>query len=78
MVAALTSPVGCHGWQSAQQDLSTQGINDPQYVFQSQGGFACLEVDYEAHTNPCREGQLRLCQPELLASGTKGAPELSG
>jgi len=54
MVGTLTSIVGCNGWQSAQLDFSTQGINDPQHVFQSQGGLACFKIDDEAHTNPCR------------------------
>jgi hypothetical protein len=53
-------------------DLTTEGINDPQHLFQSQGGFACLKVNDESHTNPCRQRQLWLCQPELLAGGTKG------
>jgi len=76
MVAGFTLIGGRHRWQSAQLNFSTQGINDPQYVFKSQGGFACLKVDDEAHTHPGREGQLRLCQPKLLASGTKCTPEL--
>jgi len=54
MVGALTSIVGCNGWQSDQLDLSTQGINDPQHIFQSQGGFTCLKVYDETHTHPCR------------------------
>ena len=70
MVATSTWTVGRNRWQSAQLDFSTQGINDPQHVFQSQGGFAGFKVDNEAHTNPCREGQLGLGQPELFASGT--------
>jgi hypothetical protein len=76
MVAILTSILGCNGWQSAQLDLSTQGINDPQHVFQSQGGLACLKIDNEAHTNPCRESQLGLCQADLLARGTQSIAEL--
>lgn len=58
-------------------DLSTQGINDPQHVFQSQGRLACFKFNDEAHTNPGREGQLGLCQPELPARGTKCVAELS-
>jgi len=76
MVAAFTSIIGRRVWQSGQLDLSTQGINDSQHVFQSQGELACLKLDDEAHTNPCREGQLGLCQPELLASGTQCIAEL--
>jgi len=76
MVATFTLIVCRNGWQSAQLDLSTQGINDPQHVFQSQGGLARFKVDDEAHTNPRREGQLGLCQPEMLASGTKCIAEL--
>jgi hypothetical protein len=49
-------------------------IDDPQHVFQSQGGFASLKVDDEAHANPCRERQLGLCQRELPASGTQCTP----
>jgi len=74
MVAALTSIVGRNAGQSAQLDISTQGIDDPQHVFQSQGGLASFKVDDEAHANPCRQGQLGLCQPELLASDTKCTP----
>jgi|GEM_PF-1975857 len=70
MVGAFSSIFGCNGRQSAQLDLTTQGINDPQYVFQSYGGFACFKVDNEAHTHPCGQRQLGLGQPELLASGT--------
>jgi hypothetical protein len=55
MVATLTLIVCCNGWQAAQLDLATQGIYDPQHVFQSQGGFACLKVYDEANANPCRE-----------------------
>ena len=65
-------------WQSAQLDLAAQGIDDSQHVFKSQGGLACLKIDDEAHTDSCREGQLRLCQPELLASGAQCIPELLG
>ncbi len=51
-------------------DFTAQGINDPQHVFQSQGGLACFKVDNEAHTHPSRQRQLGLGQPQLLASGT--------
>lgn len=78
MVATFTLIVGRNGRQSAQLDLSTQGVDDPQHVFQSQGGFACLKVDDEAHPHPSREGQLGLCQSEMLASGTKCIAELLG
>jgi hypothetical protein len=73
MVANFTLIVGR---QSAQLDLATQRINDPQYVFQSQCGLACLKVYDEAHTYPCREGQLGLGQPELFASATQRIAEL--
>jgi hypothetical protein len=76
MVAALTLIVGSNRWQAAQLELSAQGINDPQHVFKSQSGLASLKVDDEAHANPGREGQLGLCQPELLASGTECIAEL--
>jgi hypothetical protein len=33
MVASLTLIAGGNGWQSAQLDLSTQRINNPQHVF---------------------------------------------
>jgi hypothetical protein len=78
MVATFTLIVGHGRWQAAQLNLSAQGINDPQHIFQSQGGLACFKVDNEAHTNPCRQRQLRLCQPELLASGTQYIAELLG
>ena len=55
-------------------DFTAQGINDPQHVFQSQGGLACFKVDNEAHTHPSRQRQLGLGQPELLASGTQCTP----
>jgi len=74
MAATLALIVGHGGWQPAQLDLSTQGINDPQYVFQSQGGLACFKVDNEAHTHPSRQRQLGLSQPQLLASGTQCMP----
>ena len=77
MVATFTLLVGHGGRQPAQLDLSTQGINDPQYVFQSQGGFPSFKVDNEAHTNPCRQRQLGLGQPERLASGAQCRAELS-
>ena len=73
---ALALVFGSSGWQSAQLDLSTQGINDPQDVFKSQSGLARFKLDDEAHTDPCRQGQLRLRQPELLAGGTKYIAEL--
>lgn len=76
MVAALAWIVGCNAWQSAQLDLSTQGIHDPQHVFEPQGRLVCFKVDDETHTNPCRQDQLGLCQPELLASSTKCVAEV--
>jgi hypothetical protein len=76
MAVTLTLVCDANGWQSAQLHLSTQGIDDPQHVFQSYGGLACLEVDNEAHAHPCRESQLGLCEPELLARSTKGFAEL--
>jgi hypothetical protein len=76
MVAALTLIVGSNRWQAAQLELSAQGINDPQHVFKSQSGLASLKVDDEAHANPGCEGQLGLCQPELLASSTECIAEL--
>ncbi len=57
-------------------DFTAQGINDPQHVFQSQGGLACFKVDNEAHTHPSRQCQLGLGQPELLASGAQCIAEL--
>lgn len=57
-------------------DLTTQGINDPQYVFQPHRGLASLKFNNEAHTNPRRQRQLRLGQPEMLASGTQCIAEL--
>ncbi|OGB30190.1 MAG: hypothetical protein A3F78_04640 [Burkholderiales bacterium RIFCSPLOWO2_12_FULL_61_40] len=74
MVRALVWVCGIGGWQSAQLHLSTQGINDPQNIFQSQGGFARFKIDDEAHTNPRRQGQLGLRQPELLAGSTQCTP----
>ncbi len=35
-------------------ELSAQGIDDTQHVFQPQGGLACFKIDDEAHANPCR------------------------
>lgn len=71
MVATFRLIAGYDRWQAAQLDLPTQCIDDPQHVFQSQGRFASLKVDDEAHSNSCRERQLGLCQRELLASGTQ-------
>ena len=68
--------VGGCTWQSAESDLATQGINDPQDICQAQGGLARFKIDDEAHAYPCRQRQLRLCQPKLLAGGTKYAPKL--
>jgi hypothetical protein len=44
MVLAVASIVGDSARQSAQLDLSTQGINDPQDVFKSQCGLACIKI----------------------------------
>ena len=55
---------------------STQGINDPQYVFQSQSGLACFKIDDEAHTNTSCQRQLGLGQAELFASGTQCIAEM--
>jgi len=55
-------------------DFTAQGINDPQHVFQPQGGLAGFKLDNEAHTHPSRKRQLGLGQPELLASGTQCTP----
>jgi hypothetical protein len=76
MVVALALIIGGNGGQSAQLDHSTQGIDDAQNKFQSQGGLARLKIDDEAHAHPCRKRQLRLRQPELLAGGTKCSAEL--
>ena len=76
MVRALTSIVVCNCRQSVQLNLSTQGINDPQHVLKSHGRLACLKVNDEAHTNPCRKRQLGLRQFELFASGTQCTAEL--
>jgi len=64
------------GWQSAQLDLATQGINDSQDIFEPHCGLARFKIDDEAHTNPCRQGQLRLRQLELLAGGAQRSAEL--
>jgi hypothetical protein len=74
MLSALLLSLRHNGWQSAQLELSTQGINDPQNILKSHGGFAGFKIDDEAHTNPCRQGQLGLRQPELLAPSTKCTP----
>ena len=76
MIMVLALANGSNGWQSAQLDLSTQGINNPQHVFKSQGALACFKIDDEAHTHPCCQRQPRLRQPELLAGGTKCIAEL--
>jgi len=76
MVATLALMVSINRRQSDQLDFPPQGINDPQHVFQSQGGLACFKVDNEAHTHPSGESQLGLCQPELLASGTQCIADL--
>jgi hypothetical protein len=39
-------------------------------------GLPASKSNNEAHTNPRREGQLGLCQPELLASGAQCIAEL--
>ena len=71
MVTALLLSLRHDRWQSAQLELSTQGINDPQNILESHGRLAGFKIDDEAHTNPSRQGQLGLCQPELLAPSTK-------
>jgi hypothetical protein len=71
----ILAPVG-KGWQSAQLDLATQGINDAQDIFEPHRGLARFKFDNEAHTNPCRQGQLRLRQLELLAGGAQRSAEL--
>jgi len=78
MAGVLASIVGRNGRQSAQLNLSTQGINDPQYVFQSQSGLACFKIDDEAHTNPSCQRQLGLRETELFASGTQCIAECWG
>ncbi len=70
MAVILSLIVGSSRWQSTQLNLTAQGINDPQHVFQPQGGLACFKVDNEAHAHPSRQRQLGLRQPELLASST--------
>jgi hypothetical protein len=76
MVIPFTFIVSRNRGQTAQLDLSPQGINDSHYVFQPQGGLASLKVYDEAHPHPRCQRQLGLCQPELLASGTKCCTEL--
>lgn len=66
------------GWQTAQLNFATQGINDSQYLFQAHGRLAGLKVDDEAHTHPRRQGQLGLRQPERLASGPQRIAKLLG
>jgi hypothetical protein len=68
MGVTVTWIIGRITGQTAQVDLTPQGINDPQHTFQSQGGLARFQVDNEAHTYPRCQRQLGLCQPELLAS----------
>jgi hypothetical protein len=76
MFVTLTLIV-CHdGWQPSQLDHSTQGINDPQHVFQSHGWLASLEVNNEAHPYPRYQRQLRLSQSDLLSRGPKRRTEL--
>ena len=72
----LARPIGSRRWQSDQLDLASQGIDHPQDVFKSQGGFACFEINDEAHSDPRGQRQLRLCQPELLARCSKRIAEL--
>jgi hypothetical protein len=74
MIVALALIVGDSRWQSAEPNLSTQGINDAQDIFKSQGGLARFKINDEAHTNPRRQRQLRLRQPELLTGGAKCTP----
>jgi hypothetical protein len=76
MIKALILACTGKGWQSDQLDLSTQGINDPQDIFESHRGLARFKIDDEAHTNPCRQGQPRLRQMELLAGGAQRIAEL--
>jgi len=71
MVAALTLIVGESRWQSAEPNLSTQGIDDSQDIFKSQGGLARFKINDEANTNPSRQSQLGLRQPDLFAGSTK-------
>lgn len=73
---ALALAVGDNGWQSAQLDFPTQGIDDPQNIFKSQGGLPGFKVNNEAHANPCCQSQLGLRQPELLAGSSKDIAEL--
>jgi hypothetical protein len=76
MAVILSLIVGSRRWQSTQLNLSTQGINDPQHVSQSQSGLACFKIDDEAHTNPSCQRQLGLGQAELFASGTQSIAEV--
>jgi hypothetical protein len=61
MVIASTMFVVHGGWQTAQLNLATERINNPQHVFQPQSGFACLKVDDKSHTDPGCKGELGLC-----------------
>lgn len=63
-------------WQAAQLDLTAKRIDDPQHVFKPNGRLASLQVNNEAHTHPCRQGQLWLCQRQMLASSTQSNAEL--
>lgn len=76
MVATFLSLIDGNRRQAAQLDLAAQRIDDTQHVFEAHSGFPRLEVDDEAHSYPCGERQLGLCQPELLAGGTQGIAKL--
>jgi len=76
MVVGLALACAGKGWQSAQLDLSTQGINDAQDIFESHRGLARFKIDDEAHTNPRRQSQLRLRQMELLAGSAQRSAKL--
>ena len=57
-------------------DLATQRVQDAQHMCQSHRGLTRLQLHDKAHTDPCRQGQLRLRERELLAGGADGLTQL--
>jgi hypothetical protein len=76
MIAAFAAPFGDSSGQSTQVNFAAQSLNDPQYIFQAQGGLARFQINDKAHANSGSQRQPGLRQPELFACGTKCVAEL--
>jgi hypothetical protein len=77
MIVALAVIIGGCRWQANELELTTQGVDHAQHIFQPEGGLTCFQIHNEAHTNPRRQSQLGLRKAQLLPCGTQCITELS-